>query len=79
MCIVQCGSKSAGYTDHDVQWCDHSNESLKLRFYCEIFVCTFYHNYNKIVQGEWLSVNLISALIGQYNRDVCVTPIDGGN
>ena len=32
------------------------------------------HNYNKIVQSDWLSTALISALIGQFNRTVCVMP-----
>ena len=32
------------------------------------------HNYNKIVKSDWLSTALISALIGQFNRTVCVMP-----
>ena len=30
------------------------------------------HNYNKILQSDWLSTALISALIGQLNRTVRV-------
>ena len=32
------------------------------------------HNYNKIVKSDGLSTALISALIGQFNRTVCVMP-----
>ena len=32
------------------------------------------HNYNKIVQSDWLSTALISALIEQFRRTVCVMP-----
>ena len=32
------------------------------------------HNYNKILKSDWLSTALISALIGQINRTVCVMP-----
>ena len=32
------------------------------------------HNYNKIVKSDWLSTALISALIGQFDRTVCVMP-----
>ena len=34
----------------------------------------FNHNYNKIVKSDWLSTALISALIGQFDRTVCVMP-----
>ena len=40
--------------------------------------CFYYyyynHNYNKILKSDWLSTALISALIGQFNRTVRVTP-----
>ena len=40
--------------------------------------CYYYyyynHNYNKILKSDWLSTALISALIGQFNRTVRVTP-----
>ena len=32
------------------------------------------HNYNKILKSDWFSTALISALIGQFNRTVCVMP-----
>ena len=32
------------------------------------------HNYNRILKCDWLSTALISALIGQFNRTVRVTP-----
>ena len=32
------------------------------------------HNYNKILQSDWLSTALISALIGQLNKTVRVMP-----
>ena len=32
------------------------------------------HNYNKIVESDWLSTALISALIGQFNWTVRVMP-----
>ena len=32
------------------------------------------HNYTKILKSDWLSTALISALIGQFNRTVCVMP-----
>ena len=32
------------------------------------------HNYNKILKSDWLSIALISALIGQFNRTVRVMP-----
>ena len=32
------------------------------------------HNQNKILKSDWLSTVLISALIGQFNRTVCVMP-----
>ena len=32
------------------------------------------HNYNRILKSDWLSTALISALIGQFNRTVRVTP-----
>ena len=40
--------------------------------------CFYYyyynHNYNKILKSDRLSTALISALIGQFNRTVRVTP-----
>ena len=35
----------------------------------------FNHNYNKIVKSDWLSTALISALIGQFDRTVCLSLI----
>ena len=34
----------------------------------------FNHNYNKTVKSDWLSTALISTLIGQFDRTVCVMP-----
>ena len=31
-------------------------------------------NYKKILKSDWLSIVPISALIGKYNRTVCVMP-----
>ena len=48
---------------------------LSIRVICLIVVYYMYnHNYNKIVKSDWLSTALISALIGQFNRTVCVMP-----
>ena len=39
--------------------------------------CNYYvinHNYNKIVNSDWLSTALILALIGQFSKTVRVMP-----
>ena len=41
---------------------------------CGIIIQLTDHNYNKILKADWLSTVLISALIGQCNRAVCVIP-----
>ena len=40
----------------------------------KFYIYNYNHNYNKIVKSDWLSTALISALIGQFNRTVCVMP-----
>ena len=44
-----------------------------LLFFESVFF-TVNHNYNKILKSDWLSTALISVLIGQFNRTVCVMP-----
>ena len=44
------------------------------RDYPYISSILFNHNYNKILESDWLSTALISALIGQLNRTVRVMP-----
>ena len=47
----------------------------KLNKNCYYYYYYYYnHNYNKILKSDWLSTALISALIGQFNRTVRVTP-----
>ena len=43
-------------------------------YYYYYYYCYYNHNYNKILKSDWLSTALISALIGQFNRTVRVTP-----
>ena len=40
----------------------------------DIYYYYYYYYNNKIVKTDWLSTALISALIGQFNRAVCVMP-----
>ena len=40
----------------------------------KFYIYNYNHNYNKIVKSDWLSTALTSALIGQFNRTVCVMP-----
>ena len=44
----------------------HINNKLRLLYF------GLNHNYNKILTSDWLSTVLISALIGQCNRTICV-------
>ena len=46
----------------------------KLNKNCYYYYYYYNHNYNKILKSDWLSTALISALIGQFNRIVRVTP-----
>ena len=46
----------------------------KLNKNCYYYYYYHNHNYNKILKSDWLSTALISALIGQFNRTVRVTP-----
>ena len=46
----------------------------KLNKNCYYYYYYYNHNYNKILKSDWLSTALISALIGQFNRTVRVTP-----
>ena len=41
---------------------------------CTLLDYYYGHNYNKILKSDWLSTALISALVGQCNRTVCVIP-----
>ena len=51
-----------------------SANSQKCNFTHHHLITHTNHNYNKIVKCDWLSTAPISALIGKFNRTVCVMP-----
>ena len=54
----------------------YMSESLSFHFpfVAALWCLGVNHNYNKILKSDWLSTALISALIGQFNRTVCIMP-----